>query len=146
MKNELVFAIVLLVIFLLWARSASMVHVFFPMEAHPRLADYALFLGVGSAVGAVFAGLVFSFSAFSLPMIMDRKIDPITAIITSVNAVLRNKGPMLVWASIVFGSVILGFATGLLGFLLTMPLIGHATWHAYRETIDAEAWPRFDGP
>jgi uncharacterized membrane protein len=140
-RNELVFAVVLLVIFLLWARAASMVHVFFPIEAHPHFADFALFLVVGSAIGAMFAGLVFAFSAFSLPMIMDRKVDPITAIITSVGAVLHNKPAMLLWAAIVFGSVLLGFATGLLGFLVTMPVIGHATWHAYRETIDASAWP-----
>jgi uncharacterized membrane protein len=141
-RNELVFAVVLLVVFLLWARAATMVHVFFPMQAHPHFADFALFLAVGSAVGAVFAGLVFAFSAFSLPMIMDRKVDPITAILTSVNAVLHNKPAMLLWAGIVFGSVVLGFATGLLGFLVTMPVIGHATWHAYRETIDAAAWPQ----
>lgn len=141
LANEMIFAVVLLVVFLVWARAASMVHVFFPVHAEPRWGEVALFLGVGSAVGAVFAALVFTFSAFSLPMMMDRKVDAVTAVITSVNAVLRNKGPMALWAAIIVGSVLIGFATALLGFALTIPLIGHATWHAYRQSIDAAAWP-----
>lgn len=139
--NALVFSMILLVVFLVWARAASMVHVFFPVNAEPRWSEAALFLGVGSAVGALFAALIFTFSAFSLPMMLDRKVDAVTAVITSVNAVLRNKGPMALWAAIIVGSVLIGFATALLGFIVTMPLIGHATWHAYRQSIDATAWP-----
>jgi uncharacterized membrane protein len=75
-------------------------------------------------------------------MIMDRKADAITAVITSVNAVLRNKKPMLLWASVIVLTVVLGFATALLGFLILLPIIGHATWHAYKETIDASAWEK----
>jgi uncharacterized membrane protein len=51
---------------------------------------------------------------------------------------------MLLWAMIIAGSVILGFATALVGLAVTMPVIGHATWHAYREAIDASAWPEED--
>lgn len=141
MRNELVFAVVLLVVFLIWARAASMVHVFFPVQSHPAWQDIALFLGVGTTVGALFCAVVFTFSAFSLPMIMDRRIDPVTAVISSANAVLRNKPAMLLWASFIVLSVILGFATALLGFAVLIPLIGHATWHAYKDTIEADAWP-----
>lgn len=140
-KDLLVFSMVLLVVFLVWARAATMVHIFFPMESDYHLADLALFLGVGSLVGLLFTAVVFTASAFSLPMIMDRKVDAITAVITSTNAVLRNKTAMLVWALTIFGCVALGFATGLLGFIFLLPLLGHATWHAYRDTIDASAWP-----
>jgi uncharacterized membrane protein len=139
--DELVFSMILLVIFLVWARAASMVHVFFPMESHPQLTDLAIFLGVGSAVGSVFAALVFSASAFSLPMMLDRKVDTVTAVLTSVNAVLRNKGPMLVWATIIVASLAISFATALLGLAVLMPVIGYATWHGYRDTIRAEEWP-----
>jgi uncharacterized membrane protein len=139
--NELVFAVVLLVVFLVWARAASMIHVFFPVESGYGLADLALFLGIGSAVGAIFSAIIFMASAFSLPMIMDRKADPITAMLTSINAVLRNKLPMLIWALIIVGAVLIGFATAFLGLAVLLPLIGHATWHAYQETIDASAWP-----
>ncbi|MGD8615729.1 MAG: DUF2189 domain-containing protein, partial [Gammaproteobacteria bacterium] len=142
--DELVFSMIMLVIFLVWARAASMVHVFFPMESEPQLTDLALFLGVGSAVGAVFAGLVFSASAFSLPMMLDRKVDTVTAVLTSVNAVLRNKGPMLIWAMIIVTSVALSFATAFLGLAVLMPVIGYATWHGYRDSIQAEQWPEND--
>ncbi|MGW8228683.1 MAG: DUF2189 domain-containing protein, partial [Gammaproteobacteria bacterium] len=119
--NELVYSVILLVIFLLWARAASMIHVFFPMEAHPHLADLATFLGIGSAVGTLFAALVFSASAFSLPMMLDRKVDTITAVVTSVNAVLRNKGAMFVWALIIVIALGISFATALLGLAVLMP-------------------------
>ena len=140
--NLLIYAVILLIVFLVWARAASMIHIFFPVDADPELSDFALFLGVGTAVGSIFAAIVFCASAFSLPMILDRRVDTVTAVLTSINAVLRNKGAMLVWASIIVGMVLLGFATGLVGLVVGMPLIGHATWHAYQETIDAEAWPR----
>ena len=139
--NELVYSVVLLVIFLLWARAASMIHVFFPVEAHPQLADLATFLGIGSAVGTLFAGLVFSASAFSLPMMLDRKVDTITAVITSVNAVLRNKGAMLVWAMIIVIALGISFVTAFLGLAVLMPVLGYMTWHAYQATIKPDAWP-----
>ena len=139
--NELVYSVILLVIFLLWARAASMIHVFFPMEAHPQLADLATFLGIGSAVGTLFAGLVFSASAFSLPMMLDRKVDTITAVITSVNAVLRNKGAMFVWALMIVISLGISFATAFLGLAVLMPVLGYTTWHAYQATIKPDAWP-----
>jgi uncharacterized membrane protein len=140
-RELLVLGIILLVVLLVWARAAATVHVFFPAESNPELSRMLLFLGIGSAVGAVFAAIVFSASAFSLPMIMDRKTDSITAVVTSVNAVLRNKKPMFLWAGLIGLSVVLGFATALVGFIVLLPVIGHATWHAYQETIDASEWP-----
>lgn len=142
LRELLVLGIILLVVLLVWARAATIMSVFLPMQAKPSMIELLPYLGIGSAVGAVFAGVVFAASAFSVPMIMDRKADAITAVITSINAVLRNKKPMLLWATIIVLSVILGFATALLGFLILLPVLGHATWHAYRETIDASAWPK----
>ena len=72
---------------------------------------------------------------------LDRKVDTVTAVITSVNAVLRNKGAMLLWVLIILASVAVSFATALLGLAVLMPVIGYATWHGYRDTIEAEAWP-----
>lgn len=140
-RELLVLGIILLVVLLVWARAAATVHVFFPAESNPELSQMLLFLGIGSAVGAVFAAIVFSASAFSLPMIMDRRTDSITAVVSSVNAVLRNKKPMLLWAALIGLSVVLGFATALIGFIVLLPVIGHATWHAYQEAIDASEWP-----
>lgn len=141
LSDELVFGLMLLVVFLVWARAASMLHVFFPPTGEPGLRDLVPFLAIGSAVGSIFALIVFAASAFSLPMLMDRQADAVTAVVTSINAVLRNKPAMFVWIAIIVASVLIGFATLLIGFAITLPLIGHATWHAYRETIDATAWP-----
>jgi uncharacterized membrane protein len=142
LSNCMVFALVLMVIFLVWARAASMVHVFFPVEADPDWRQIARFLTIGSAVGSIFAAITFAASAFSLPMIMDRQTDTITAVVTSVNAVLRNKAAMIVWLAILITSVAIGFATAFIGLILLFPLLGHATFHSYRDVIDASAWPR----
>lgn len=140
--DVLVFAVVLLVIFLVWARAASLVHVFFPADS--ETSGLALFLLIGTFVGAVFAAVVFAASAFSLPMLIDRKADAVTAIVTSINAVLRNKPVMLVWAVLIVLLTIVGFATAFLGFAVLLPLLGYASWHGYQETIDASSWPEQD--
>ena len=142
--NELVFALVLLVLFMVWARAGAMVSVFFPMRGHPNLADLAVYLSVGSAVGAVFAALTFSASAFSLPMIMHRRVDAVTAVVTSINAVLRNKLAMAIWLALIVAGIVIGFATGFVGLAVILPVIGHAVWHAYLETIDASGFPRHE--
>lgn len=140
--NELVFAVILSVIFLVWARAASMTHILFPEVSNAAWTEFIPFLVVGTFEGAVFSAIIFCFSAFSLPMIMDRKVDVVTAIVTSINAVLRNKSVTFLWACIIVAVVAIGFATAFIGFIVLMPLIGHATWHAYQETIDTSDWPR----
>ncbi len=140
--NEMIFALVLLVIFLVWARAAVMVTVFFPTDGAATTADLLWFLGFGSSIGAVFAAITFSASAFSLPMIMHRDVDSITAIVTSINAVLRNKRAMLVWLTIIVSSLLLGVATAFIGLIVIVPVIGYAAWHGYLETIDASDFPR----
>ena len=154
--NLMVFALMLMVVFLVWWRAASAVHIFFPQDMTTRdWTQYLTFLGIGSIIGSMFALIVFAAAAFSLPMLMDREADAITAVVTSINAVLRNKPAMAVWAALIVLAVAPGFALLLLGreqgakfavvmvlLGLTLPLIGHATWHGYRATIDAAAWPR----
>jgi uncharacterized membrane protein len=135
LRNELLFALVMLVVLLVWARAASMVHVFFPMDGQPGPLEWLQFLAVGSAVGSVFAAIVFAASAVALPMMLDRGSDAITSALTSVNAVLHNKAVMALWAAMIAGLVAVGFATAYLGLLVILPLIGHASWHAYRETV-----------
>jgi uncharacterized membrane protein len=99
--NEMIFALVLLVIFMVWARAAVMVSVFFPTDGDITNMQLFSFFAFGTTIGAVFAAITFSASAFSLPMIMHRDVDSITAIVTSVNAVLRNKRAMVVWLTII---------------------------------------------
>jgi uncharacterized membrane protein len=139
--DSLVFALILMVVFLVWARAGSMVHVFFPVEARPELREIIWFLAIGSAVGSIFAAITFAASAFSLPMLMDRKADTVTAVVTSVNATLRNKPAMAVWLALIVLLTGIGFATAFIGLVVLFPLLGHATWHAYRDVVDASAWP-----
>ena len=139
--NEMVYAFILLVIFLLWARAGSAIHIFFPLESNPEFDDLAVFLVIGSIVGSIFATLVFCASAFSLPMMLDRKVDAVTAVLTSISAVRRNKGPMVIWALIILATLSISFLTAFLGLAVLMPVIGYATWHGYQETIIADDWP-----
>lgn len=142
--NELTFALVLLIIFLVWARAGAAVSIFFPVEANPSLRDLATYLGIGTAVGAIFAVITFSASAFALPMLLHRRVDAVTGVVTSINAVLRNKLPMMIWLGIVVVGVLLGAATLFAGLVVILPVIGHAAWHGYLETIDASAFPRHE--
>ena len=140
--NEMIFALVLLVLFLLWARAAVMVTVFFPTEGDPTIQELVSYLAFGSFIGAIFASVTFSCSAFSLPMIMHRDVDSVTAIVTSINAVLRNKRAMIVWLTLIVTGLVAGVATAFVGLIVIVPVIGYAAWHGYLETIDADAFPR----
>ena len=142
LSTELVFALILLVVFLIWVRAFSMVQVFMPASSDPQLGELIHYLLVSLLVGGFFATVTFAFSAFSLPMIMHRDVDAITAAVTSINAVLRNKLPMAIWAGIILLSIIVGIATFFVGAIFLWPLIGLATWHAYLDTVDASAFPR----
>ncbi|MEX2365633.1 MAG: DUF2189 domain-containing protein [Pseudohongiellaceae bacterium] len=86
-------------------------------------------------VAVIFGGLLFGASSFALPMILDRDADAMTAITTSFHAVWRNKAVLGLWALLILALTAAGFATALIGFVLIVPVLGYATWHAYRETI-----------
>jgi uncharacterized membrane protein len=139
--NSLVFALVLLVIFLLWARAGTMVHIFFPSDGQVEMRDLALYLGVGTAVGAIFSAITFVASVFSLPFIANREVDVITAVVSSINGVLRNRWTMLLWGITVAVLTAVGFATLLFGFIVIIPWLGYATWHAYRDALEVDGWP-----
>jgi len=89
-------------------------------------------LAIDSLVGALFAAFSFAISAFSLPMMLDRDVDALTAIGHSWALVVKNLGPMMVWGLIVLVLFLVSLATGLIGLVVVFPLLGHATWHAYR--------------
>ncbi|HXH02732.1 MAG TPA: DUF2189 domain-containing protein [Candidatus Competibacteraceae bacterium] len=98
--------------------------------------DGLRFLIAFTMVGAVLAALVFCISVVSIPMIMDRNCDFFTAIVTSLTAVRVNPGPMLLWAVLIVVITGVGLATFYLGLAITLPLVGHATWHAYRDVVE----------
>ena len=93
------------------------------------------FLAVYMAVGSLFAMLVFSTSVVSIPMILDRDTDAISAAITSIRVMFANPGVMLLWGALITGLIALALLAWGAGLILIGPLLGHASWHAYRGTV-----------
>jgi uncharacterized membrane protein len=146
----------LMLFFLAWIRIATLIYALFfgsqefalgaIVEQLLLTADGLSFLIVGTLIGAVLAIVVFAISAVSIPMLLDRDIDVISAIATSVVAVRENPAPMLVWAILIVLFIGAGLVTGFIGLILTMPLIGHASWHAYRDLVSASGPPKTEKP
>ncbi len=89
------------------------------------------------AAGGLLAGVVFACSVVAVPMMLDRPgIDPVSAMLASLACVARNPLPLLLWAALIAALVLLGFATFLFGLVLFMPLLGHASWHAYQDLVE----------
>ncbi|MGO9362063.1 MAG: DUF2189 domain-containing protein [Rhodomicrobium sp.] len=138
------FGMLLLIINLTWILVALLLFMLFfgaanipPMDEFiPALLFTPHGIGLlvaGTVAGGVLAAITYAVSAISVPMILDRKIDPITAATASVRAVLTNPGTMALWAALIAGLSALGLVTLFIGLAIAFPLIGHATWHAYRE-------------
>lgn len=139
-----VFALIQLVILLIWSRSGMMVSAFVPIEPG-RWETWVEFLAIGSLVGSVFAALTFASAVVSLPMLADRDVDMVTACLSSIHAVLRNPLPMGVWAAGIALLTAVGFLTFFLGLAVIMPWLAYASWHAYRDTLDPADWPALEG-
>jgi uncharacterized membrane protein len=142
--------LLLMLLVLLWNRAAVLIWaLFFGVTAFPGL-DHVLglLLGtaygwtmvlVGSAIGGLFAAFAFAVSVFSVPMMLDRRIDAPTAMGMSMKLVWNNLAPMIAWGAMVMILFAVCVATGLLGMIVIFPLLGHATWHAYRAIAVLEA-------
>ena len=90
------------------------------------------------AFGGVLAAIMFSLSVVSLPMLLHRKVDFATAVVTSLNATRRNLLPLAIWAAIIAAFIVLGIATDFIAMAVIFPLLGHASWHAYRQLIERD--------
>lgn len=143
-SNIGVLALVLSVVMMVWARASLIVFALFYNRGMPSIEgflqqllsiDNLRFLAAYGVVGAGFAGLVFAISWVSIPLMLERDTDAVTAILISIGALLKNIPAALVWGALITAATVLGFATWYLGLIVTMPLIGHATWHAYRDVV-----------
>lgn len=92
-------------------------------------------------LGGILAAPVFASSVVTLPLLLDRRIGLLDAVLTSWRAVLANPAPLALWAALVMGLTVLGLGSLLLGLLPVVPLLGHASWHAYRDLVNASALP-----
>lgn len=90
---------------------------------------------VGCGVGLVFAGVALTFSVVSFPLLLDRDVGVITAVDTSVRAVFANPMTMALWGFIVAGILLLGSLPLFIGLAVSLPVLGHATWHLYRKVV-----------
>jgi len=140
------YALILALLLAVWIRvSLVLVALFFPRgipSLHEMVANVAeapeglIFVVAYFAAGSGFALLVFATSVVSIPMLLDReKMDTLSAMIVSFNAVRRNFWPLVLWALIIVAVAAAGFLTWFAGLSVAIPVIGHATWHAYRELV-----------
>ncbi len=140
-----IYSLILIVLYLIWARASLVVFALFYQGGMPTMETFVTqivkfdnieFLAAYLIVGGIFASLVFALSVVSLPMMLDRNQDTVTAMLASFLALVRNLPVMLVWGVLIVSMVAIGIATAFLGLIVTMPLVGHATWHAYRALIE----------
>jgi uncharacterized membrane protein len=150
-KGQILFAgALLMMLMLVWMRAAVIIYaLFFGWQPFvPGLGPIAAMLFgtplglamllVGSLVGALFAAFSFAISAFSIPMLLDRRVDAFTAMGKSMALVWSNLPVMLVWGAITLALFLVSLATGLLGLIVTFPVLGHGTWHAYKAIVQEE--------
>ncbi len=138
-------AAVIVVFFLFWNFLAHMIFALFLGNAvmtniSTSLAVFVTpaglsMLGLGTAVGAVFATLLFSLTVVSLPMLLEREVDFVTAMLTSFALVRQSPVVMLGWGALIAAASFLAMLPGFLGLLVVLPLFGHASWHLYRRVI-----------
>ncbi len=93
------------------------------------------FLAVGNVVGALLSLVLFSVTVISCPLLLEREVDFITAIITSVKAVTESGVPMIAWGLFVVAAIIAASLPAFLGLLVVLPVLGHTTWHLYRRAV-----------
>jgi uncharacterized membrane protein len=140
--------LLLLLIFFVWIYAANAIYVsafgYTPAASVPDFLDRVFntpagwtLIVVGNGVGFLFALLVLTISVVSFPLLLDRNVSPIVAILTSMRAVITNPLQMAAWGLIVAALLIVGSLPFFIGLAVVMPILGHATWHLYRKVVEA---------
>lgn len=139
-----IFGLMLLVLEMMWARASLVV---FALATQGTMPDFAGslrgllnpknldFIIAWMTVGGVFATIIFAISVISIPMILDRGTDAISAGLTSVRLVLKQPALLLAWAATIAVLVAIAMLPGFAGLLVVAPILGHASWHAYRAAV-----------
>ena len=135
--------VIMLGLALLWMRAAVILYALFfglrPFTGLDHIAPVLFTTGLGWAmlltgtiVGGVFAAFAFAISVFSVPMLLDERTDAFTAMGTSISIVWNNRPVLIAWGAIVLLLTAIGLLTAMVGLIIVFPLLGHATWHAYK--------------
>ncbi len=150
-RGQLAFAgAFLLLMFFIWLRVAMLLFMLFigtnsipPANEFLQLLLFTphglSLLVVGTAIGGLFAVIVFATTTFAVPLLLTKRVDALTAAVASVNAVRANPKPMALWVTLIVVIMGAGFATLLVGLVVAFSLIGHATWHACAEVYGERA-------
>lgn len=143
-----IFATVLGFLLMIWLRIAALIAGVFFNDFEIITQGWSVLFSGGRSIefmlffaffGFFIAQLAFSISVVSIPMLLHRKVDIVTAIVTSLRVVIKNPLAMLVWATIIVALIGLGMAFAFIGLMVTLPIVGHASWHAYRELVSRES-------
>ena len=144
-----IFGFVLLVLEMLWGRAALVIFAV-SFDGMPDFKGSVLklvdpenigFITAYLGVGALFAGLIYAISVVSIPMILDRQTDAITAGLTSLRLVLTQWPVMLWWGAVITFLVVMALLPWFIGLFVVGPVLGHASWHAYRAAVEPDAAP-----
>lgn len=112
---------------------------------HVVLAPDGRLFALWLALGSLLAAPIFASSVVAMPLLLDRRATLRQAVLTSWQAVLANPLPMALWAALILGFTLLGLGSLLLGLIAVLPMLGHASWHAYRDLVDASGLPEREG-
>ena len=137
--------LILMMVMVFWMMIANLIFAIFFSGLTLKFDDFistlflsgnsTAFLAAGFISGGLIALLVFTMTVVSIPMLIDRDINAFEAIAASYNAVLKNPRPMMLWAAIIVMFMVIGILSFYLSFIVSMPVIGYATWHAYRDLV-----------
>ena len=136
---------IIVIVFLFWSFLAHMIFALFmgpstltnitsSFEAVMTPTGFVM-IGVEILIGGATAFLVFSISVVGMPLLLEKEIDFVSAMLLSIRTVVRNLGVMLVWAALIALLLFLGLLPMFLGLLVVLPVLGHATWHLYRRAL-----------
>jgi uncharacterized membrane protein len=92
-------------------------------------------------LGGLMAAPLFASSVVSMPMLLDRRATVMQAVLTSWQSVMRNPAALALWAALIMLLTLIGLGTAMLGLIVIVPWLGHASWHAYRDLVDASSLP-----
>jgi uncharacterized membrane protein len=142
-----IFVLILTVLFLVWARASMVSFALFDTRGMPSWTGFLHqlttfqhpeFLFAFFGIGLIFATIAFVFSAIAIPHLLEARADAVSAAAVSIVAVSRNPAAMVIWAASIVVLVGVGLVTAYVGLIFTGPLVGHATWHAYRQLCPRE--------
>lgn len=138
------FAAIVTFAMIVWARVSVVIFALFSARDFPTLQGVIAqifafsnlpFVAAWFGVGFVFATLVFAISVVSVPMLLDRNSDTMMSIFASVRALWVNPGALYLWAALIVAIIGASLVFGMVALVITAPLVGHATWHAYRDLV-----------